>query len=423
MTKSHSSPPKMGNNGGTAFVRINGKRIYLGKFGSAEAAQNYARCVAEWAISNTDPTTAGQPIGSITIDTLAIAFLDHVQKNDTSHYCSCRTAVKILLQLYSGTTIEAFSPKCLAAVQHQFTQHIGERGKPFSRQYCNELVKRTRRMFRWGVAQELVPSAVADALKYVPPLRQGRTTAPESKPREDVPDDVVDATLPHLLPTVAAMVQVQRLATMRPNEVCRMCVGNIDMSRKDGIWLYNLPKHKCTWRGHRKIVPLGELEQALILPYLEGKSPEQAVFSPKTAMLEKEARDAERQKAKADTKQVVPSQCRRTKSRRKDREHYDSASYARSIRESIITANSHLPEDQQIPHWFPYQLRHAGVTELILENDGARDIARAVAGQKSISITQDYNHADLKIAIEQAKKRAKKRGQRPGDSPEGQPES
>ena len=44
MTKSHSSPPKMGNNGGTAFVRINGKRIYLGKFCSPEAAQNYARC-------------------------------------------------------------------------------------------------------------------------------------------------------------------------------------------------------------------------------------------------------------------------------------------------------------------------------------------------------------------------------------------
>jgi hypothetical protein len=37
MTKTSSKPPKMGNNGGTAFVQINGKRIYLGKFGSAEA--------------------------------------------------------------------------------------------------------------------------------------------------------------------------------------------------------------------------------------------------------------------------------------------------------------------------------------------------------------------------------------------------
>jgi len=41
------------------------------------------------------------------------------------------------------------------------------------------------------------------------------------------------------------------------------------------------------------------------------------------------------------------------------------------------------------------------------------DVARAVAGQKSIGITQIYNHADLKIAIEQAKKR-----KRPPKSPE-----
>ena len=60
MKKSQSTPPRMGNNGGTAFVRINGKRIYLGKFGSPEAAQNYARCVAEWAISNADPEQARQ---------------------------------------------------------------------------------------------------------------------------------------------------------------------------------------------------------------------------------------------------------------------------------------------------------------------------------------------------------------------------
>jgi hypothetical protein len=51
---------------------------------------------------------------------------------------------------------------------------------------------------------------------------------------------------------------------------------------------------------------------------------------------------------------------------------------------------------------------------LIAEHDGDRDIARAVAGQKSINITQGYNHADLRIAIEQAKKR--------GNSPENPPE-
>ena len=244
MSKSSSLPPKMGNNGGTAFVRINGKRIYLGKFGSPEANQNYARCVAEWATTNVGTSGQTTPtIGTITVDSLAIAFLDHIRKSGYSHYHGCRSAVKILLQLYSGTVVDSFSPKCLAAVQYQLTQHVPKNGKRYCRRYCNDLVKYLRSMFRWGVAQELVSPVTADALKYVAPLQRGRTDAPESKPREDVPDDVVDATLPHLLPTVAAMVQVQRWAVMRPNEVCRMRVGDIDMSRKDGIWLYCPPDH------------------------------------------------------------------------------------------------------------------------------------------------------------------------------------
>jgi integrase len=270
-------------------------------------------------------------------------------------------------------------------------------------------------MFRWGVLQELVSPITADALKFVPPLREGRTEAPESTLRTDVPDVVVDATLPHLVPTVAVMGQVQRLATMRPNEVCRMRVGDIDMKRKDGIWLYKPPKHKGSWRGYKKIVPLGKPEQALILPYLEGKSPESAVFSPKTAMVEKWAKDAKRRKTKISPSQALQMGQRKSNPRKEAREHYDSQSYDRSIKQAIEIANRTLPKGQQIPHWTPYQLRHAGITELIAEHDGDRDIARAVAGQKSISVTQGYNHADLRIAIEQAKKR--------GSSPEEQPES
>jgi len=372
----------MGNNGGTAFVRINGKRIYLGKFGSAEAAQNYARCVAEWAISNTEPGQASQPIGTITVNSLAIAYLDHSKKSTPNHYYGQRTAVKILLQLYSGITVDSFTPKCLAAVQHQFVQQVDINGKPRSRQYCNSLTYYIRKMFRWGVAQELVTPCTADALKYVPALRQGRTTAPESTPREDVLDEVVDATLPYLLPTVAAMVQVQRWATMRPGEVCWMRVGDIDTTRNDGVWLYHPTKHKGSWRGHGRIIPLGKPEQAIILPYLEGKTAEQPVFYTEHGR------------------------------------QYTSKPYRSAVARGIKKANRRLPKDQRIPHWFPYQLRHAGVTELVAENDGDLNVARAVAGQKSINVTHGYNHADLKIAIEQAKKR----GQQPGDAAEGQSE-
>ena len=75
----------MGNNGDTAFVRIDGQRIYLGKFGSTEAAQNYARCVAEWAVGCSASGPTNKPVvGTITVNSPAIAFLDDAKANDPS---------------------------------------------------------------------------------------------------------------------------------------------------------------------------------------------------------------------------------------------------------------------------------------------------------------------------------------------------
>jgi integrase len=396
------SPPKLGNNGGFAYVRINSKRTYLGKFGSAEAERNYTRCIAEWATST--PGISPE-IGTITVNTLMTAFLEHIRHHTPPHYASCCAAADVVLQLYGGTMVSEFTPKRLAAVQYQITKTIGKRGKPYSRQYCNALTNRIKQAFRWGVAQEFVSTVTADALKHVPALQQGRTTAPETTPRLDISAEAVKATLPYLLPTVAAMVQVQRLAVMRPNEVCRMRVGDIDRTRKDGVWIYLPPKHKNTWRGFGKAIPLGKPEQELILPYLVGKTPEQAVFSPKTALLEKREKDSQRRKSKLTPSQVKRAAQHAAHPKRIVREHYSSVSYAIAVSRAIEIANRTLPDDQKIPNWTPYQLRHAGITELVFANDGNLDVARAVAGHLSASMTKIYNHADLRIAVEAAKKR------------------
>jgi integrase len=388
----------MSRNGDTAFVRINGKRIYLGKYGSPEATENYARCIAEWAVGKGTPGQFVPPIGSLTIDALSVAFLDFVKKNKPGRYYEYRSGIRILVQLYPGMMVDSFTPKCLAALQYQFSQHIDINGKQYSRQYCNCLVKGIRAMFRWGVAQELVSPMTAEALRYVPSLYYGNTTAPESRPRTDVPDAVVDTTLPHLMPTLSAMVQVQRWALMRPNEVCRMRVGDVDRSRKDGVWIYRPAVHKGTWRGHSKSITLGEPEQVLMLPYLEERETESAVFSPKVTAAEKKAKSPKRQKRKKRSKANPKF------NPRAPGDFYNSKSYARAIGRAIKKANRSLPDDQKIPHWTPYQLRHAAITELVYENDGNLEIARAVAGQSSINVTQGYNHADLDIAIEDTQK-------------------
>lgn len=366
MPKLKNRPPKLCRDKHYAIVYCNGVRLPMGKYGTREADKNYRRFLAEWVACS--PSSVHRPGKRIQVEEVIAAYLDwaehHIDPDDFRHAC---TVSQFILDLYAGTPVNEFGPKALTAVQ----QALAGSGR-FSRSHVLRLVSRVRTMFNWGIAQEMVPVAIADALKYVLPLKKGRTAAHETKPREDVPDEVVEATLPYLSPVVSAMVQVQRWAIMRPNEICRMCVGDIDKSRKDGIWIYCPLKHKTAWLDNVKKVPLGKPEQELIAPYLEGKTPEQVVFC-----------------------------TRRGK-------QYDPELYRGAVARAIEKANRSLPDDQKIPHWTPYQLRHAGITELVEENDGNRDIARAVAGQKTIEVTQGYNHADLKIAVAQAKKRSEK---------------
>jgi len=211
------------------------------------------------------------------------------------------------------------------------------------------------------------------------------------------------------------MVQVQRSGAMRPSEVFRMKVGEIDTNFKtdDGmvIWMYTPGIHKSTWREKKKsgdyfrIIPLGKPEQDIVAPRLEGKTDTDYVFSPRDTVKERFERDAAKRKSKVQPSQILRKESTK-KSKRKDRDSYDKNSYNRALQRAITAANKRLSEQEQIQHWTPYQLRHAAITEIV-QQTGSLDTARAVAGQKSISVTQGYNHADVKIAIGQAVQRSR----------------
>jgi integrase len=272
-----------------------------------------------------------------------------------------------------------------------------------------------RAMLKWGILRKLVSHQVYVEAKFIPPLKKGKTRAYEKPKRQDVPDEVITRTLPYLLPTLRDMVQVQRWASMRPSEVFRMKPGEIDTNYKtdDGvvIWMYAPGVHKSTWREKNKageyfrIIPLGKPEQDIIAPRLVGKADTDYIFSPKDAMKEHYALRAAKRKSKVQPSQVKRKERNAKHPKRKDRDCYDRNSYNRAINRTIVAANKTLPENEQIPSWTPYQLRHAAITDITLQTKSL-DIARAVAGQKSISVTQGYNHADVKIAVEQAVKRS-----------------
>jgi integrase len=384
-----------------ACTYLKGKKIQLGRWGSPEADVKFRQLQIQVL---TDPTFSFFKQQGVTVDDLCLAYLNHAKENDPSHYHGINTAVKIFLKHYAGQAVNSLDSRHFVHLQSMFVGH----GK--SRQYCNMLMQYIRAMLKWGSLRKLVSAVVHAEAKLVPHLKKGKTPAPEKKKRKDVPDETVDRTLLYLLPTLRDMVQVQRLASMRPSEMIRMKPGEIDMENvHDGvvIWLYVPGRHKNDWRDddYARIIPLGKPEQDIISARLVGKSDDDYIFSPKDTMREWYEQRAIKRKTKIPPSQIKRMERNAKKSRCKVRDCYDANSYNRAITRGITAANKNLPDKEKIRHWTPYQLRHTGITALT-KKTGSLDIARAVAGQRSLNTTAIYNHADLKISMDQAVKRS-----------------
>jgi len=392
MPKLNVRPPKLGRDGKYAVVYSGGKKIRLGLAGTEDAQKNYLRFIAEWAAIGdaADPHKKK----SYLIDELAVSFLKWAKgvygKSDYGNY---RTAINMTLEIYSGTLVKDFGSRALCIVRDSFV------AKGYSRKYCNKLVGFVRAMFVWGIEYEFVTQEVAGALKLVKSVH--RKQAHDNPSREDVPDEVVKATLPYLLPTHADMVILQRLATMRPSEVCRMKVREIDRTGK--AWKYEPPVHKNKWRGHKRIIFFGQPEQEILERRMAGKEPGQYVFTPAEAMREHWERLAANRKTPVQASQQARKEKCDKNQKRKFRDYYTSDVYGNAIESAIKSANKRLPIDKQIPHWYPYQIRHTAITQMT--KTAGLDEARAVAGQKSLDVTMGYNHADEAISKRAAMKR------------------
>jgi integrase len=134
------------------------------------------------------------------------------------------------------------------------------------RSTINQHIGRVRRMFRWAVAEELLPVTTYQALAAVPGLQRGRCAAKEPRPVRPVADEVVEATLPHVSSTVATMVRFQKLTGCRPGEVCIIRPCDIVTSVK--VWRYVPESHKTEHHDRERIIFIGPRAQDVIRPYL-----------------------------------------------------------------------------------------------------------------------------------------------------------
>lgn len=360
---------------GQARVRIDGRTIYLGKYDSPDSHRKYDALIARW-LSGEKPASPD----AMTVSRLCVKYIEehaklYYRKNgrETSELSVIQAALKPLVKLYGRSKVVDFGPGKLKRVR----QTMIDRG--LVRASINQNINRIRRLFKWGVENELVPVNVHVALTAVAGLLHGRSEAIESEPIEPVPEADIKAVMPFLGRHVGAMIQLQLLTGMRPGEVRMLRLADVDMTTT--LWEYRPAEHKTQHHGHKRVVMLGPKAQAILSPFLTADR-EQFLFSP--AVAEAERRAARRESRKSP---LTPSQqARRLKStpKRTAGDFYSKDSYARCIKRACKSAG--------VPVWTPNRLRHNAATRLRKEYD--IETVRTILGHATGFTTEIYAELD-----------------------------
>lgn len=340
---------------GRAYAKRNGKRVYFGKYGTDEAVEAYNRFVADIVRGDEQPIEEILDRSELSVAELAAAYLQwsegYYVKNGkpTSQQGIVRMVIRSLLACHRTTDVKDFTPLVLRSIQ---TRLVNEGG---TRVNINLVIAGIVKIFKWGVARELVDVRIHQALKTVESLKKGRTKAPETPPVKPVLDKVVDASLPHMNPVVADMVRLQRLTGMRPGEVCKLRPCDVDRSGE--VWEYRPASHKTEHHDQQRVVYFGPKAQAILAPYL----------------------------LRAADTPCFPSQ--RSPS-------YSYSGYFQAIKDACIQAG--------VEHWSPNQLRHTAGTE-VRKLFGVES-AQVTLGHTKADTTQIYAEKNAELAREVARR-------------------
>lgn len=380
---------------GQAVVTLNGRDCYLGPYGTSTSRIEYDRRIAEWLASGRNLTANG--VSDLTVIELCATFWRHAKAYYVKDGCptsmlgGIKRAIDPLRQLYGRTLVMEFGPKRLKALRHELLQA----GRT-NRTTINKRIGIVKQMFEWGVAEELVPPSVFQALAAVKGLRKGRTTAREPEPVMPVDDATVDATLPCLPVVVADMVRFQRLTGCRPGEVCRLRPCDVD--RSSAVWSYRPTSHKCQHHDRERIVYIGPKAQALLLPYML-RPADTHCFSPaESAQKQRDARHAARKTPLKYGNR--PGTNRKARPKRGPADRYSKDAYGRAIARGIDRANKQRAAAgaTPLPHWHANRLRHSAGTEI--RQKFGLEAAQVVLGHAKADVTQIYAERDMTLAVE-----------------------
>jgi hypothetical protein len=145
---------------GQARVRINGRDVLLGPYGSDASRIEYGKLIAKLAGGVPIDPIADSKRGSLprkesddpgpSVGEICLVFLKHAEthyvKNGkrTSEYDCMKSVVRPLNELYGMLPAKDFGPLALKAVRQRFVE------AGWVRESCNKGVNRIRHIFKWG---------------------------------------------------------------------------------------------------------------------------------------------------------------------------------------------------------------------------------------------------------------------------------
>jgi integrase len=361
MSKNRRIPAYQKHPTGQARVRINGKDYYCGKHGTPESHARYDQLIEEKVLGHLDEVAAK------TLTSILAAWWPECKrryvkgKGKLGGAVNWQPVIRLLRENFGDLAADQVGPKM---VRHLLELEAAKRD--WSLTYCRDVLSKVKLIYRWAVAEELLDVAAYQRVVLCS-IRHGRQTTP----KPPVADEVVNQTLAHLSPKLAAMVRIQRLTGMRPGELVIMRPDDVDR-RDEDVWIYTPEHHKTEHRGKRRVIYIGPDARDILAPWL----------------------------LKAD-EYVFPT--RRA-------EHYSSDSYRQMIHKAIDRINNQREEEAKeagcepvlLPRWSPNQVRKAAAKAVRDHEDV--ETAAAVLGHSSSVVTQDhYANASTQRAIDWAR--------------------
>lgn len=398
-----------------------------GAFNSPESTAAYGRLLLDLAVAPKGASVPAAERSHLTLVEILDQFHEYAQRKyrdpdgkPTSKLPEYRLVIRRLRELYGATPAAEFGPLKLKAFRQSWVVDGLSRGE------CNRRTDEARRIVRWAVSEELVPATVLTALKAVKCLERGETAARETEPVEPVAEEVVDATLPHLSRTVAAMVQFQRLTGCRPGEACSLRMSEVDRSGE--VWLFKPKRHKTAHKGRARVIAIGPKAQEVLAPFLAG-DPQEYLFSPAATVAEHNAARSAARKTKYYPSHLKHNARRKVKRpKRTAAARYSTHAYSVAIDracdrafpppaelaprkgESVKAWKARLTpgeaervkEWQREHRWHPNQLRHSFATAV--RKAHGLEAAQVLLGHSRADVTQVYAERDARLAVEIAAK-------------------